>query len=240
MAAGILTNLELAETSHEELLRRARERDVTAFRLLIRTHNRHLYRIARSVLADDQEAEDVVQETYLKAFLKLADFRGDASLSTWLARIALNEALRRRQRRRHTIPVERLDSAHERHEMQTHWSSSIPGDGDPERSAARLQIRQILERAIDDLPEAFRTVLVIRDVDGMNTEQAARILNVCEETVKTRLYRARRMLRTTLGEQLASALKDVFPFDGPRCAHLTKAVLDRLGSPTAGASMSAL
>jgi RNA polymerase sigma-70 factor (ECF subfamily) len=123
--------------------------------------------------------------------------------------------------------------------MQAHWSLSIAGAGDPERAAARLQIRKILERAIDDLPEAFRTVLVIRDVNEMDTEQTARILNVCEETVKTRLHRARRMLRTTLGEQLASALKDVFPFDGPRCTHLTKAVLDRLGFPTTEASMSA-
>jgi RNA polymerase sigma-70 factor (ECF subfamily) len=227
MVAGILTNLALGETGHEELLRRAREHDVTAFRLLIRTHNRQLYRIARSVLADDLEAEDVVQETYLKAFLKLADFRGDASLSTWLARIALNEAIRGRRRR--TMPIERLDSAHERNKMQTHSSSGIAGDGDPERTAARLQIRKILERAIDDLPEAFRTVLVLRDIQEMSTEQTAGILNVCAETVKTRLYRARRILRTTLGEQLAWALKDVFPFDGLRCANLTKAALDRLG-----------
>jgi RNA polymerase sigma-70 factor (ECF subfamily) len=239
MATGTLPELEAADISDEELLRRARERDVHAFRILIRRHDRHLYRIARSVLADDQEAEDVVQETYLRAFLKLVDFRGDASLSTWLARIALNEAIHRRRRQRHTIPIERLDRAHDRREVQAHWIPSGTGEGDPERSAARLQIRKFLERAIADLPETFRTVLMIRDVDGASTEQTAQILNVGEETVRTRLHRARRMLRATLGEQMASALKDVFPFDAPRCERLTKSLLHRLGFPTDTPSISA-
>jgi RNA polymerase sigma-70 factor (ECF subfamily) len=237
-SAASLRGPDLDQTSEQELLRRAREGDFSAVRVLNRRHNRHLYRIARSVLADDQEAEDTVQETYLRAFTNLANFRGDARFSTWLARIVLNEALRRRQRRRDTVPIERLDSTQERRAAQTYWPwSSAAADCDPERSAARLQIRKILEKAIDDLPEAFRTVLVIRDIEQMNTEQTARILNVCEETVKTRLYRARRILRTTLGEQLASTLKDVFPFDGARCAHLTEAVLDQLLFPAEEASM---
>jgi RNA polymerase sigma-70 factor, ECF subfamily len=239
MATGTLPALKLADISDEELLRRARERDADAFRLLIRRHDRHLYRIARSVLADDQEAEDVVQETYLRAFLKLVDFRGDARFSTWLARIALNEAIQRRRRQRHTIPIERLDNAHQRGEVQAHWRPSVAGESDPERSTARLQIRKMLERAIADLPETFRTVLMIRDVEGVSTEQTAQILNVCEETVRTRLHRARRILRATLGEQLSSALNDVFPFDAPRCERLIKRLLDRLGFPPDGPSISA-
>jgi len=222
---------DIANLSDDELLRRAREDDPVAFSLLIRRHDRSLYRVARSVLWDDQEAEDVVQETYLRAVTKLAGFRGDARLSTWLTRITLNEAVRRRDRRRATVPIDRLDSAQEQGNRQTSWPSSIASDHDPERSAARLQIRKILERAIDDLPEAFRTVFVMRDVEEISTEETARILEIREGTVKTRLHRARRMLRKTLGEQVASALKDVFPFEAPRCERLTKAILDQFGLP---------
>lgn len=223
--------LDTGELGDDELLRRAREGDPVAFAFLIRRHDRSLYRVARSVLLNDPEAEDVVQETYLRAVTKLAGFRGDARLSTWLTRITLNEAVRRRGRRRATIPIDRLDHAQEQGNRQTSWPSSIASDHDPERSAARLQIRKILERAIDDLPEAFRTVFVMRDVEEISTEETARILELREGTVKTRLHRARRMLRKTLGEQVASALKDVFPFEAPRCERLTKAILAHFGLP---------
>ena len=221
--------LDSGELSDDELLRLARDGDTVAFSFLIRRHDRSLYRVARSILLDDQEAEDVVQETYLRAVGKLTGFRGDASLSTWLTRIAVNQAIRRRERRRATIPVSWLDSPQEQGNRQTSWPSSIAPDSDPERSVARLQIRKLLEQAIDDLPEAFRTVFVMRDVEEISTEETASILEIREETVKTRLYRARRMLRNTLGEQVASALMDVFPFEAPRCERLTKAILNQFG-----------
>jgi RNA polymerase sigma-70 factor (ECF subfamily) len=224
-----LLGLDSGELSDDELLRLARVGDAVAFTFLIRRHDRALYRVARSILLDDQEAEDVVQETYLRAVAKLTGFRGDASLSTWLTRITVNQAIRHRERRRAFVPASRLDSPQEQGNQQTSWPSSLAPDRDPERSVARLQLRELLERAIDDLPEAFRTVFVMRDVEELSTEETARILEIRAETVKTRLHRARRILRNTLGEQVASTLKDVFPFEAPRCERLTKAVLDQFG-----------
>jgi RNA polymerase sigma-70 factor (ECF subfamily) len=215
--------------SDSELLESAREGDASAFDLLIRRHDKHLYRIARSVLPDDQEAEDVVQETYVRAFMGLRGFRGAASLRTWLTRIVLNEAIRRRRDRRSTVELTALHDAQERSRRPLHTASLTAQDSDPERAAAQSQIRRMLEKAIDDLPAAFRLVLVLRDVEEVSTEEAAKLLGVKEETVKTRLHRARRALRESLGVQLASALKDVFPFERPRCDALVRRLLEQLG-----------
>jgi RNA polymerase sigma-70 factor (ECF subfamily) len=215
--------------SDSELLESAREGDASAFDLLIRRHDKHLYRIARSVLPDDQEAEDVVQETYVRAFMGLRGFRGAASLRTWLTRIVLNEAIRRRRHRRSTVELTALHDAQERSRRPLHTASLTAQDSDPERAAAQSQIRRMLEKAIDDLPAAFRLVLVLRDVEEVSTEETAKLLGVKEETVKTRLHRARRALRESLGVQLASALKDVFPFERPRCDALVRRLLERLG-----------
>ena len=220
----------MGEPSDGELLRLARDGDPAAFRTLIRRHDRYLYRIARSVILDDHEAEDVVQETYVRAFTRLVDFRGDASLSTWLTRIALNEALQRRRRQR-TVYLDVIDAARNRANMQIDWSPMIAPDQDPERATAQHQIRRFLDRAIDDLPEAFRTVFVMRDIEGVTTEETATLLGIRQATVKTRLHRARRMLRAALGEHIGTALKDAFPFDKPRCDRLVKKVLDQLGFP---------
>jgi RNA polymerase sigma-70 factor, ECF subfamily len=215
--------------SDSELLERARERDASAFDMLIRRHDKHLYRIARSVLPDDHEAEDVVQETYIRAFIGLQGFRGAASLRTWLTRIVLNEAIRRRRLRRSTVDLAALHAAQERSPRPIHTASLTARERDPERAAAQSQIRKMLEEAIDDLPPAFRTVFVLRDVEEVSTEETASLLGIREETVKTRLHRARRALRQSLGAQLASMLKDVFPFDKPRCDALVRRLLDQLG-----------
>jgi RNA polymerase sigma-70 factor, ECF subfamily len=219
------------EPSEAELLRLAREGDPAAFRILIRRTDRYLYRIARSVLLNDHEAEDVVQETYVRAFTRLVDFRGDARLSTWLTRIALNEALQRHRRRRRVVSLEVLDSASGHPDAQIHWSPMIAPTQDPERATARHQFRILLERAIDDLPEAFRTVFVMRDVEDASTEETATVLGIRQQTVKTRLHRARRMLREALGEQIGAALKDAFPFERARCDRLVERVLGQLGFP---------
>jgi RNA polymerase sigma-70 factor, ECF subfamily len=142
----------VGEPSDGELLRFARDGDPAAFRILIRRHDRHLYRIARSVLLDDHEAEDAVQETYVLAFTRLVDFRGDASLSTWLTRIAINEALKRRRRRR-IVDLDVIDAARDGADMQNYGSSMIAPEQDPERATPQRQLRRFLERAIDDLPE---------------------------------------------------------------------------------------
>jgi RNA polymerase sigma-70 factor (ECF subfamily) len=218
---------DVIQPSDSELLRRAQQGDATAFATLIRRHDRYLYRVARSVLPNDQEAEDVVQETFLRAFTRLSDFRGLATLRTWLTRIALNEAIRLRRQHRSTFEIVSLRAA--RADSPVQADGHVVGDADPERAAARNQIRRVLERAIDGLPAAFRLVLVLRDVEELSVAQTAKLLGIREETVKTRLHRARRMLREALGEQIASALKDIFPFERPRCDRLVQRLLNQLG-----------
>jgi RNA polymerase sigma-70 factor (ECF subfamily) len=215
----------MAAADDSELLQSAREGNATAFDTLIRRHDRFLYRIARSVLLDDYEAEDVVQETFIKAFKGLKNFRGEARLSTWLTRIALNEALARKRRRRNTVELEALQ--HRTNALEP--SPMIAPAQDPELSTAQQQIRKLLERAIDGLPDSLRTVVVMRDVEELSTAEAARLLGLGEPTVKTRLHRARRMLRELLGDQIAASLNDVFPFERQRCDLRVERVLKKVG-----------
>jgi len=210
------------------LVARARLRDEAALRLIMERHNRQLYRMARSVLGDDAEAEDVVQEAYLRAFTHLDGFRGEARLSTWLSRIALNEALERLRKRRPFVELAQIDKIDEQGEARVIYLPTARQDADPEAAAARAEIRRLIERAIDQLPDAFRIVFVLRDVEEMSVEATASHLGLRPETVKTRLHRARRLLRQSLDRTLSSALTDAFPFAGARCARITQAVLDRL------------
>ena len=212
------------------LVERAKSGDQSAFRAIMDQHNRRLYRVARAVMKDDTEAEDVVQETYLRAFSNLAKFRGESSLATWLTRIALNEAMGRKRKQRITVTLESVETAQEDTSAQIIQFPAMSTETDPERSAAQREIRILLERAMDALPEAFRLVFVMRDVEEMSIEETATYLGIRPETVKTRLHRARRLLRQSLDGQLASTLKGAFPFAGARCARITEAVLSRLGN----------
>jgi len=214
--------------SDAELVRRALARDGEAFRAIMQRHNRRLYRVARSVVHDDSEAEDVVQEAYVLAFGNLAKFRAEASLATWLTRITLNEALGRLRRRRPTVELSILDSPRGEG-AQVIPFPTMPMTEDPERMTAQHEIRRLIEQAIDELPEIFRVVFVMRAVEDMSIEETAAFLNLRPETVKTRLHRARKLLRQALDERLAPALNDVFPFAGSRCQQVTDAVLKRLG-----------
>jgi RNA polymerase sigma-70 factor (ECF subfamily) len=221
-------NVDLVPLDDMELVQMARRRDGAAFRIIMQRSNRRLYRIARAVVHDDSEAEDVVQEAYVRAFVGLADFRGESSLSTWLSRIVLNEALGRLRRRRPTIDVASIEN------RQSSQSAVIPfplasTQPDPERTMAQRQIQVLLERAIDDLPEVFRTVLVARVVEGMSVEETADLFGLRPETVKTRLHRARGLLRDALEKQVGPVLTNAFPFDGQRCERTTNTVLERLG-----------
>src|SRR5262245_4481350 len=213
-----------------ELLGRARKGDPNAFGALVRRHDRFLYRVARSVLRDAVEAEDVVQQTFLKAFTKLAEFRGDANLRTWLTRIAMNDAIRRRRGRRLLVELGELENAKERAPSAAYLPD--PTGSTPEAEAARSQIRHLLERAIDELPPAFRTILIMRDVEEVSVEETAGILGIKPETVRTRLHRARSRLRESLGKELGMMLKDVFPFERPRCDALTDRLLRGIGLPS--------
>ncbi len=213
-----------------ELVRWACQRESDAFRVIMKRHNRRLYRIARAVLHQDSDAEDAVQEAYMHAFTHLADFRGDSSLTTWLSRIVLNEALGRLRRRRPTVDLASVDHGNPPGEVIP-FPTARPLD--PERTMAQRQIQQILERAIDDLPEPFRIVLVARVIEDMSVEETAELLGLRSETVKTRLHRARKLLRDALEKRVGPVLTDAFPFEGHRCTRMTDKVLERLGIDSA-------
>jgi RNA polymerase sigma-70 factor, ECF subfamily len=213
-------------TSDTELVRRALRRDEAAVRAIITANNRRLYRLARGILRNDGEAEDVVQETYVRAFTHLEDFRGNSSLATWLARIAMNEALGRLRRRRPGVEWSSLpEGTLEAQVIQFPLASA----DDPEKSMAQREIQHVVEHAIDELPEAFRLVFITRVIEGMNVEETAEILGLKPETVKTRLHRARTMLRDHVESKIGPVVMEAFPFAGRRCERLTEAVLKRLG-----------
>jgi len=210
-----------------ELVQLARRNDGKAFRTIMQRNNRRLYRVARSVVGDDGEAEDVVQEAYVRAFGNLGTFRGDSSLTTWLTRITLNEALGRLRQQRPTVDLAVLDAQPAGAANVIPFPAMQP-DTDPERAAAHQQIRHLIEEAIDELPENFRTVFVMRDIEELSIEETADFLDIEPATVKTRLHRARRLLRQALDQQLASTLTEAFPFDGKRCTQTADKVLERL------------
>ncbi len=212
--------------TEQELVRRAREGEEAAVRLITQRYNRRLFRVARSILRDDAEAEDVVQETYVRAFTGLEHFRGDAGFGTWITRIAMNEALGRVRRRRPTVEWESYGENRTQAEIV-----DFPGSAagvDPERLMAQGEIRTLLEKAIDELPDAFRAVFVARIVEGMTVEETADLFGLRAETVKTRLHRARNLLRDALDKQLGPALTSTFPFGGRRCERMTEKIVLRL------------
>ncbi|UCI06207.1 RNA polymerase sigma factor [Mesorhizobium sp. B1-1-8] len=215
-AAAVASNGDMA------LVRRALAREADAFRLIIKTHNQRLYRIARGVVRNDAEAEDIVQEAYVRAFSNLGAFRGDASLSTWLSRIVINEALGRLRKGKRTVVM--ADNP----EAQIIRFPLNPSD-DPERTMAQRQILGLVERATDSLPDVYRTVFVARVIEGLSIEETADLLGVKPETVKTRLHRARALVRKALDDEIGPVLLDAFPFAGRRCERLTQAVMRRLG-----------
>ena len=226
MAPAPAPQIDAAGIGDAELVRRARGRDEGAVRAIMQSNNRRLYRLARGILRDDSEAEDVVQETYVRAFTHLDSFRGDSSLATWLARIAMNEALGRLRRQRPGVEWTSLPpGALEAQIIQFPLSAT----SDPEKAMAQREIQHVVEHAIDDLPEAFRIVFMTRVVEGMNIQETAEILGLKPETVKTRLHRARSMLRDNIEKKIGPVVIEAFPFAGKRCERLTDAVLKRLG-----------
>jgi RNA polymerase sigma-70 factor (ECF subfamily) len=210
-----------------DLVRRSLARDELAFRAIMLRHNRKLYRIARGIVRNDADAEEVVQEAYVRAFMHLQEFRGDSSLATWLSRITINEALGRLRRKRSRPEVQAEES---RLEAQIIPFPQTAND-DPEKTMAQRQILQLVEQATDKLPENFRLVFIARVIEGMSVEETAEILGIPPETVKTRLHRARRLVREQLDRQIGPVLMDAFPFAGRRCERVTQAVLLRLGFP---------
>jgi RNA polymerase sigma-70 factor, ECF subfamily len=192
---------------------------------VMQRHNRALWRIARGILGDDGEAEEAVQDTWLRAFTTSHAYRGEASLGTWLARIVINAAIRRADRRRPTVE---LDPIADLLPVDHPGSATMAPPVGPEQAAARAEIRRVVEQAVDTLPTPFRVVFMMRVVEQMSIEETAITLAIPTATVKTRLHRANEQLRTVLGGTFAAILEDTFPFGGMRCARLTDAVLARL------------
>ena len=211
----------------QALVRRAQQGQRGAFAAIMQRYNQRLFRMARGVVRDDHEAEDVLQEAYTRAFANFAGFRGESSLATWLTTITLNEARGRLRRQRNTVGLEAVEAAQQEGGRVIMFPSLTEG-ANPEAEAARAETRRLLERAVDELPEAFRVVFIMREVDGLSVEETARSLEIKPETVKTRLHRARRLLRESLDEKLGSAVKEAFPFLGARCNRITQSVLARL------------
>lgn len=214
-----------AARSDEELLPRARNGDEDAVRALVTRYNQRLFRVARGIVGNDAEAEDVVQETYVRAFFGLDGFRGDALLSTWLTRIALNEALGRLRRRRPSAELSELDGAGAAADGRVVAFPLSPMAASPESEAARTQMRQVLEQAVDDLPDRFRMVFILRDIQGLSTEETAAALAIRAVTVKTRLHRGRRLMRRAVEKRFSRHFSDLFPFDGARCANMAGRVV---------------
>lgn len=215
-----------------ELVRRAQRGEREAFRGIMRRGNQRLFRTARALLRDDNEAEDVLQEVYLRAFASIGAFRGEASIFTWLTRITLNEANGRLRRRKNLVGLDQLEAAQSSGAHVIMFPGGDPA-ATPEADVARAEVRRLIEAAIDELPEPFRLVFVMRDVEECSMAETAVCLGVREETVKTRLHRARRLLRAALSERLASTMAEAFPFLGARCDRITEAVLARLDEASA-------
>ncbi|HSV79996.1 MAG TPA: RNA polymerase sigma factor [Ramlibacter sp.] len=215
----------LAVASDEELLARTRAGDMAAFEAIIRAHNRLLFRTVRSILHRDAEAEEVVQEAYLKAWRALPTFRGEAKLSTWLVRIAMNEAFSRlRRSSAEIVPLAGLgDEALFQEAAMV--QDAADAFSEPETTALRREVRGLVERHIDALPAQYRIVFVLRALEEREVDEVARLLRVPAATVRTRFFRARSLLREALARELDVAIDGAFAFAGERCDRIVQAVL---------------
>lgn len=207
-----------------DLVKRILEGELELFELLMRRTNPRLFRVARAIVGDDDEAEDVLQQTYLNAFAQLRTFEGRARFSTWLTRIAANEALARVRQRRRLVSVDEEEESM----WQREGDRSVPT---PEADAASQELRRILEQALDELSPNHRTILVLRDVEELSTLEAASCLGITEESAKVRLHRARAQLRQRLASRIDSVTREVYPFHLSRCDRVVAAVLMRIGQP---------
>jgi RNA polymerase sigma-70 factor (ECF subfamily) len=209
------------DPSDELLVDRARTGDPAAFELLMRRHNQRVYRTVRTVLRDGPDIEDVMQQAYVLAFTHLDQFQGHARWSTWMCRIAFNEALARVRQGGRVVSI---DAASEG-SMERTKKDSGP---DPEREAAGREIARIVEHALDELPDIYRAVVVLRQVEGLDTAETASVLGVAEEVVKTRLHRGRALLRETLERRLDEQLDGAYAFGNERCDRVVAAAMARL------------
>ncbi len=212
----------LADT---EVVRRVRAGETALFEILMRRHNQRLYRVARAIVKDDSEAEDVMQEAYVNAYTHLHQFAERAQFSTWLTRIAVHEALARVRKQARLTEFDEDGEAGE--QIMTAFNAI---GHTPEQQASNAELRALLEAAVDSLPESYRVVFVLREIEGLNTLETAESLGVTEETVKTRLHRARALLREELFDRAGVATSSAFSFHLSRCDRIVRAVLNRIAA----------
>src|SRR6266853_2295755 len=209
--------------SDEEVVSRVLAGETAMFQIVMRRHNQRLYRVARAILRNDGEAEDVMQDAYVRAYEHLDQFAGKAKFSTWLTRIAVHEALarqRRGNRYQELEPMSELEG-----EPMDRFASLAP---DPEQQASSSEIRRLLEEAVEKLPDAYRTIFMLRDVEEMSTSDTAHVLDISEENVKVRLHRARALLRKSLYAQAGMERGEAFNFHAVRCDRVVKNVFERI------------
>jgi len=215
-------------TSDSELARRIVGRDTSAFEMLMRRHNRLLYRTARGILRDDHEAEDCVQEAYLQAYRSMGSFREEAKLSTWLVRIVINFALEKLRRRKREEGTVALDNVVDLEQHLDTMSAMMSEPERPDAAASRHELRKLLESKIDRLPDSFRTVFILRALEELSVEETALCLGVPEATVRSRFFRARSQLREAIARDVDLAAEEAFSFDGARCDRIVASVLERI------------
>jgi RNA polymerase sigma factor (sigma-70 family) len=227
MSAQDRTSPTLTAADDASLVRSVLAGEPAAFELLMRRYNRRLYRLARAVLRSDEEAEDALQEGYLSAFRSIAQFRQDSALSTWLSRLVLNECLgrlRRSVRRQNVIPMVSSNTSMEMNAMAADDAEL------PDQVLGRAQMRALLERKLDALPESFRVVFVLRSVEDLSVEETAQCLNIPTGTVRSRYSRAKSLLREALAQEVDLAEQDLYQFGGTHCDRVTAMVLRKLAS----------
>ncbi len=224
---GVATVASASALPDAEIVRRVQAGDRALFEILMRRHNQRIYRAARSVVKDEDEVEDVMQQAYVNAFLHLDQFEERSQFSTWLTRIALNEAFARRRKMRRTAQLTDIGSAFDddRGAIMDTITSPQP---DPERQAYAQELHRLLEEAVDALPDAYRTVYMLRDVEGLSTSETENGLGLGEQVVKTRLHRARAMIRRSVAARLGASASTAFQFQAPRCDRVVAAVLARI------------
>jgi RNA polymerase sigma-70 factor (ECF subfamily) len=213
--APIATSEQLPDA---DVVTRVTAGDTALFEILMRRHNQRMYRMARAILRVDDEVEDVLQQSYLNAYQHLDQFSGESQFSTWLTRIVLNEALGRRRKRAPLFT--------EGEEVM--FSLVDNKTRDPEQQAASSELRSVLENEVSSLPDSFRVVFIMRDVEGLSTSETATCLGVSEDLVKTRLHRARTMLRDNLYRRAGVTIDSIFAFGNARCDRVVAAVMQRI------------
>jgi len=215
-----------------DVIRRVLDGEKDAFELLMRRYNRPLYRTARSILRDDADAEDALQESYLLAYRNLHLFRGESSLATWLTRIVVNESVARLRKTARRAQVIQLDANADPDEPVPEQAMTPMTAELPEQSTARAEMRGLIERKIDALPESFRVVFMLRAIEEMTVEETAACLGIPEATVRTRYFRAKSLLRESLSREIDFALEEAFAFDGARCDRIVEGVMQTLSDPS--------